>query len=302
MAVGHIAEEVEVRGSDPFVARRRLSRRLRRLREGAGQTQQQLADALEWSLSKVIRIETEVVTVSLADLRLLLSHFEVTDPEIVEAALAQSRASRTKPWHDAYKDILNPEYRRLLGFEASAAVIKEYCPSVVSGLYQDRPYAMALAEVAGEERTGFDANSGSTRWVDARIRRQELLDQADAPTVHLILGEAVLRQIVADPQTTAAQLQHLRDLAERPRFTVQVLPFDAGQHNGLWGPYTIYELHDSDAQENILFFESAASDLLVRDDPALGSQFERRHDRLAELARPAEDTVSILGDAIRRLS
>lgn len=295
-----LRRELMVRGHDPVVERRRLSRELRRLRERARLTQQEVADKFEWSLSKVIRMETAVVTVSLADLRSLLAYFQVTDQEAVNDLLAASRASRGRPWSDDFKDVLNPEYRKLLGFESSASVIREFCPQVVSGLFQNRSYATALAEVAAIEFDDFD-ESRQARWVDARMKRQELLEQHDAPVVHLILGEAAIRQIVAGPQVTADQLQHLRDLAERPGFKVQVLPFDAGSNNGVWGPFTIYELTDSDETENILFLESAAKDLLIRDDLELSGRFGRRFEHLAKLASPPEDTASILDEAIRRL-
>jgi transcriptional regulator with XRE-family HTH domain len=289
-----------VRGHDPFVQRRRLSLELRRLRERSEETQQQVADALEWSLSKVIRIETATVTISLADLRSLLAHFKVEDAEVVEDLLSASRASRGKPWFDEYRDILTGEFRKLLAFESSASVIRAFCPQIVSGLFQTRSYALALAEVAASEEADFD-DSNLERWVDARMKRQELLDQADAPAIHLILSEAVVRQIVADPQITADQLRHLRDLADRPGFTLQILPFDVGPHNGLWGPFTIHELVEGGEYENILFVESAGSDLLIRDDPALSARFLRRFDQLAELAGRPERTVTVLDDAIRRL-
>lgn len=53
--------------SSPVVQRRRLRAELRKARQEAGQTQEQVAAAMDWSLSKVIRIETGTVSISAND-------------------------------------------------------------------------------------------------------------------------------------------------------------------------------------------------------------------------------------------
>jgi transcriptional regulator with XRE-family HTH domain len=64
----------------PAVARRRVRLALRAAREAKGLTQGQVADEMEWSLSKVMRIEKGDVNISPADLRVLLGYFDLTDP------------------------------------------------------------------------------------------------------------------------------------------------------------------------------------------------------------------------------
>ena len=64
----------------PAVARRRLRLALRRARDAKGLTQQQVADELFWSLSKVNRIESGDVTISITDLRALLALLGVARP------------------------------------------------------------------------------------------------------------------------------------------------------------------------------------------------------------------------------
>jgi hypothetical protein len=57
----------------PAVDRRGLRPQLRRLRDERDLTLAEIADALEWSLSKVVRIERGDVTISTADLKALLA-------------------------------------------------------------------------------------------------------------------------------------------------------------------------------------------------------------------------------------
>ena len=66
-------------GPSPLVPRRRLRTELRRARAGVGLTQDQVAAAMDWSLSKLIRIENGTVSISTNDLRVLLNLYQIHD-------------------------------------------------------------------------------------------------------------------------------------------------------------------------------------------------------------------------------
>ena len=57
---------------DPTFYRRQVRDALRDARESAGLTQREAAAQLEWSMSKIVRIEAGAVNVSATDLRALL--------------------------------------------------------------------------------------------------------------------------------------------------------------------------------------------------------------------------------------
>lgn len=57
----------------------RLGSELRNQRDLARRTQKQVAAAMDWSTSKVIRIETGAVGISVTDLRALLTYYEIKD-------------------------------------------------------------------------------------------------------------------------------------------------------------------------------------------------------------------------------
>ncbi len=82
----------------PAVARRRVRLALRAARLAKKLTQSQVARAMDWSLSKVIRIEKGEVNVSPSDLKVLLEHLDVTDPDQVRRALEDARLSRSERW------------------------------------------------------------------------------------------------------------------------------------------------------------------------------------------------------------
>src|SRR4051794_36303941 len=79
-----------------------------RAREDKRLTQTQVAEAMEWSLSKVMRIESGEVSVSPTDLRALLPLLGVTDGPEMEQLFSDARVARRQRW------TVKPEYREHL--------------------------------------------------------------------------------------------------------------------------------------------------------------------------------------------
>src|SRR2546421_10220600 len=105
------------RGQSPVVLQRRLRTELRRAREHAGLTRKDVSEALDWSVSKVIRIETGAVGISTTDLWALLREIGITDPEQVEALVGAAKASQRNEWWSAYRGKLDPQFLTFLGYE-----------------------------------------------------------------------------------------------------------------------------------------------------------------------------------------
>ncbi|MET7869436.1 DUF5753 domain-containing protein [Streptomyces cyaneofuscatus] len=75
--------------------------------------------------------------------------------------------------------------------------------------------------------------------VDVRMERQALLAREDAPKLWAVIDEAALRRISGAPAVLKGQLEHLLDLEPRTNITLQLLPFDAGFHPGLYGSFML---------------------------------------------------------------
>src|SRR5262249_491776 len=103
------------RGS-PTVRRRRLGAELRRLREGATMTIEEVAERLECLGSKISRIETGQIGVSPRDVRDLLTIYGVQEPD-AESLIEVAREARQKGWWQPYGAVLTGAY---VGFEAAA--------------------------------------------------------------------------------------------------------------------------------------------------------------------------------------
>ncbi|MEB3372182.1 Scr1 family TA system antitoxin-like transcriptional regulator [Saccharopolyspora mangrovi] len=61
------------------------------------------------------------------------------------------------------------------------------------------------------------------------------------------MGEAALHRQVGGRGVLRDQLQHLRTMAARPNITVQVLPFDVGEHVALGSSWTLLHLDEPSA-------------------------------------------------------
>jgi transcriptional regulator with XRE-family HTH domain len=284
---------------DPAILRRRLRSELRKARDTAGVTQRDVAVAMDWSQSKLIRIESGAVNISTNDLRALLGHYGV-DSDRSNALVDIARAAREPtPW-SIYRDVATPEYIAFLGYEASASIIRNFEPLLVPGLLQTEEYARTVISVAvAHNPQKIDP------LVDLRIERQELLVREPAPSLYFIMDEAVIRRVAGGRDIMRRQLRHLQKLAEYPNITMRVVPFEAGILPYQRLPYVLLEfpaVEDGD----VLYVENPEGEYLIREtspeeqDRNSPIPYMEVFFKLEQIAR-REDTLRLLQDAIKRL-
>ncbi len=237
----------EVQGS--AIQRGRLTRELRRIRKDAGMTQEQVAVAMEWSLSKLIRIEGGGVSISVSDLKSLLTLYQIADESHVEELVGLARAARQRSWFTAFRDITSPQYVTFVGYEAAASIIRQFEPTLIPGQLQTEEYARAVTLEYAADRVD--------KLVEIRIRRQELLEEPKR-LFFFILDEAAIRRQVGAPTNPGImrrQLRRLIEIARQPNITIEIVPFSAGVHPGMKGPFTVLEFPGD--VEDILYLENA---------------------------------------------
>jgi transcriptional regulator with XRE-family HTH domain len=279
---------------DPSIHRRRLRIELRKARESVGLTQRETTDALDWSISKLIRIEAGTQGVSVTDLKAMLQLYKVSDEKTVNSLAEAARGSRGQSWWSRYREIVTPQLAQYLGHEGSASLIRTFHPLVVPGLLQTDDYATELLRV----RVPADR---TRRLVDLRIERQEnIFEQANPPELAFVLGEEALHRPIGGPAVMRRQLRRLLDISARPTVSVQIVPFEAGAHPGLIGPFILLGFEDSG--EDLLFLEGAGGDLVNRDDLEMIAQFIEYFEALRGLALPEEDARALIERLIDQLS
>jgi transcriptional regulator with XRE-family HTH domain len=231
------------------VPQRRLARMLRRLREDADFTIEEVATQLDLSPSTLSRIETAQVRVRTTDLRQLLEIYKVSG--VQRERLLELARERPQVWWNKYKDV---PWSALASLERGTAAILQYSMHLVPGLLQTEAYARELLKALPPIQ-GLDIE----RRVEFRMKRQELLTDDQAPRLWVILDEAVLRRPVGGQQVMDEQLQRLIDAAALPNVTIQVLPFSVGVHAGMDGEFTILS-YDDPADPDVLYLETAAGE------------------------------------------
>jgi transcriptional regulator with XRE-family HTH domain len=275
---------------DPALQGRRLRTALREARIRAGLTQQEAAVSLDWSRSKIRRIETGESHVSTPDLRALLDLYGVTDTATVSDLVSMARRSRWKPWDD-YRDVLGRGFLTYLGFESSAATIREYESSVVPGLLQTEEYMrITLRAMSGSDFTAADIE----RRIQARQERQELLYREGGPNAHFIIDEAAVRRWVSPGSAVMPrQLEHIRRLAGRPNVSVQILPFAAGEHAGMAGPFIHLEF-PGPTDADLVYLERGRNDLVERNSAHDTQRYLGFFRQLEAIALPAAGLDSFI--------
>jgi transcriptional regulator with XRE-family HTH domain len=279
------------------VRTRRLAAELRRLREAAGLTLAEAGAQLECSASKISRIENGQVRVTARDVRDLLRVYGV--PAGQQASLIQlaraARAARQHGWWQAYGSTIEPHLATYLGLEHAASEIRIYRVSRIPGLLQTDGYARSYFSA---ERPG-SSHPGTEQSVALLTERQRQA-AIGPPGLHVVLGEAALRQQPGDPGVLRGQLEHLTTLSTRPRTTIQVLPFTSrGFHLTIDGNFTIMGFpHPADPDLVCIGYPTG---LLWIEDAAETGQYSTLFTRLQAAALPAEDSRAFLTSLLETL-
>ncbi len=275
--------------ASPLVLRRRLRTELRTARLDSNLTQDQVAKAMEWSLSKMNRIEKAKSGISTNDLKVLLPLYGITDKKRTEELVALARAARQGPWWKRFSDVAPPGLLELIDHESAASAVSQFETIFVPGILQTEEYASAVLQIFyGEKSTPEKVAT----LVDLRTRRRELLSSEYAPKFSVVLDESVIHRIVGSPAITSRQLVHLVNVAELSNVTIQVVPFTAGLHPGMKGPFEVVQFEDA-PDENIVFLEGPRSDSII-DDPKETQSYLAAFEHIAEISLGPSDSVNRL--------
>jgi len=214
---------------------------------------------MDWSQSKLIRIETGAVNISTNDLRALLAHYDI-DPARINTLVDLARAAREVPRWNIYKDVASPEYISFLGYESSASVIRNFEPLLVPGLLQTEEYARSVISVI---EPGHPQRIDAL--VDLRMQRQEIITRDPAPELHFIMDEAVIRRVVGGLSVARRQLRHLLEMNQQDNVTMRVVSFSRGIYSKLRVPYVLFEFPESE-DEDVLYLENPTGEFLIREN------------------------------------
>lgn len=289
-------------GQGPVVQRAILTNELVRMRKEAKKVQEEVARALDWSPSKLIRIEGGTVGISTTDLQALLRYYGISSDGEVDRLTGLARGSRDRGWWQSYPIDLSPGFRALLGYEMGASYIRQYEISLVPGLLQTEDYArVVIRAYAGD--VGEDHISALT---EIRMNRQERLHERE-PAVNqiYILDEAAIRRQVGatlpgGKNIMPKQLEKVIEVAQRPNITIEVIPFTVGAHFGMKGSFTLLEF-DVDLGE-LLYMEGRGSSQTITGRDATVTDYREAFEGLRRSTLDADRSLELLKETASQMS
>lgn len=242
-------------------------------REKAGLTQQQLAQALGYSVELVASVEQ--------GRRPAKAAFTARAEEVLEAGGAlrvlQENVDLAK---------LPEFFRDFAVIEAEAVSRCSYDPLLVPGLLQTEEYARAL--FSGHCPPLDD--EVIEQHVEARLARQRLLTRTPLVDLSFVVGEAALLNPVGGPMTMRGQLQQLLSLGAYRNITIQVMPLTPGFHPGLNGPMVLLETPE---HRRVGYIESQEVGVVITDQTSV-SAFDQRYGKLRSQALNVEESAQLI--------
>jgi transcriptional regulator with XRE-family HTH domain len=251
------------------VARRQLGRRLRRLREEAGRSIEDVAGALLASRSKMWKIENGRIKVKQGDVLALTRFYGAAGREtdqLVALAAATAGAvllnesSAVSPWLGPYAD-----------FEASCSVLREYRCELVHGLLQTADYARAV--VAADSDLPPEVVE---QRVEFRMERQRaFFERAQPGQLDFVTTSGALSVAVGSPSVMEAQIARLRAVDSGDGVSVRILPATC-VHAAMSCTFTIMDFADPE-DPPLVYLESL-----------VGSRYLEAVEHIAEFRRVFE--------------
>jgi transcriptional regulator with XRE-family HTH domain len=278
----------------PTVRRRRLALELRRLREAARLTCEEVAEHLECSASKISRVETGRVSVSPRDVRDMLELYGVPADQR-ESLVQLARDSRQKGWWHAYSDTMQPQMATYIGLESAASEIRIYEVSLIPGLLQTEDYARAVIKAGMVNSPAEDIE----RRVALLMARQPAVIRDDPPKVWAVLDEAALRRRVGGSGLMRLQLEHLLAQAALPNVAVQVIPFAGGAHPAMGRPFIILVFPER-VDTDVVYLEDLTSALYL-EDVAEVDRYNVFFNHLRATALSFDDSAALITSVLKEM-
>ncbi|GAA2962873.1 helix-turn-helix transcriptional regulator [Streptomyces flavovirens] len=243
-------------------------------RVAAGLTQAQLAELASVQVETIASIEQGRRSL-LPDLARRLDELLGTKGALETAVDNMPEVDLIPAWAEQYMDL-----------EREALALSWFENQVLPGLLQTESYARAVfrTDVPALSKEEID------RRVAARMERIEILHGSEPPTVSFVVSEAVLRDRLGGEQVHLGMLRHVRQYADVPGVTVQIMPLGRQTHAGLSGPFILLETPE---HQRLAYTETQRGSQLISapDDVSI---LERKYAMLRTQALNTEESKGLL--------
>ncbi len=259
-------------------------------------TLEQVSIAMEWSLSKLARIERgEVGKLTTRDVEALCAILDF-DTERTAAMVGLNKQTAAKTWWHGFGDVIPEGFNVYVGLESTATTLDIYRPDIVPGLFQTADYARSLDRIYFPD----DSEEEQENRIELRTGRQRIMTRKTSPArVNLVLHESVLHTVVGDSTVMAGQLRHLAEVGTRNNVSVRVVPSRAGFPVGTpVGPFIILDFPDGH-EPTVVYVENFTGDVYLESEADVG-RYREASAIFQHVALDAVSSRSLLRQVARR--
>ncbi|MDX3851702.1 MULTISPECIES: helix-turn-helix domain-containing protein [unclassified Streptomyces] len=285
--------------ANAIFAMRRVGEELQRLRTEAGLKQEAAGEALGVSRYTVGKIERGKAFPTDEQLPTLLKLYGATPEERagIVATIEQGR-SYGRTWYERpeIQALFTGDSYRYLSLEDAAERISTQSGTYVPGLLQTREYIEAIVAFGQKHESAEHREA----FVEARLRRQEVLTRRNPLTLDAVFLESALRATVGGSEAMRAQLRHLVSYANQQNITLRMIPFTAGAASISSALFTIIDFPGAD-NRSVVSQEQSRGETL-QDDPAEVRRIRRKFTDLTDHALNAEETVRRIEEMEKELT
>ena len=273
--------------------RRQLGAMMRKLRARKGLTLEEAGQLVGVSRATVSRYETQAGPVKWIVVDALCREYGATDAERA-AVVGFAKDAKQQGWWRSFADSIPESMNLLLTLEDEAVRESHFSCVYVPGLLQTRAYntAVQLANELSLEPVEIE------RYVDIRMKRQEILTRPNPLRLWAILDESVIRRMVGSPQIMREQLDRLLEASESPHIRLQVLPFSKGAHTAALGSFVIIGAREPSL--DVVYVDFHAGSLFLEKDEEL-DRYRLAFEYLRAQALDFEASSAMIHDARKEL-
>ncbi|WP_223839636.1 helix-turn-helix domain-containing protein [Saccharopolyspora pogona] len=269
----------------PTVRLRKLARGLRRWRNEADLSLDELAPRLGWSKSKLGRFETGDGAPGPADVIAIATVLGIPDEER-ERYVTLAFQARQKGWWQRYdKGTLKEDFDEYVGLESEASHVREFTHQLIPGLLQTSRYAKEIMRAS-------PGIGDVAERADLRMQRQARLHEAHPLRLSTIIHEAALRNLVGGPEVMREQLTLLIEMAKLDHVTVRALPFSAGAYPSMEAPFIILSFPEPE-DPDVPFAEYLTGCVYIEDPDEIAS-YNLYYSALEEQALSPAKSVELI--------
>ncbi|MFD9621867.1 helix-turn-helix domain-containing protein [Streptomyces virginiae] len=272
--------------SSAQAAREALAVRLSHLRKDAGLTGRELSARCGWHPAKTSRIQKAEIAASDADIRAWCTACGAEDQVADLIATGRAVDSLYQEWRRLHKNGMRRAQEDWTARHEQAAMCRVYASNAVPGFLQTPAYATALMEsITSFQGTPRDI----TEAVAARITRSRYMYEGGHRFV-VLLEEWVLRSLIGDQITQAAQLAHLLTVMPLPSVSLGIVPLTA--QRTMWPLEAFYVFDDRQAAVETLTAEVNIS------QPRELADYLKAFSILSKMAVYGDDARRLINSAI----